>query len=298
MTSWVYVLSKFTPEALLLEASVIFLLLCGYTVFWVLRKRRYGAVETQMPAGPVREYLNELIGNAEQIRAQLFGLLAASGHIPTNRVQHTTDGPSLDSLAASHAATPAPGATVAMDGEAAQKLAALETKLGEQAKAMEALVNDKSRLEKDLASAKSAASAGGAAPAEDVSKLQAKITELEGKLAEYNVIEDDLANLKRLQQENTQLKATLANAGAAPPAAAAAPPAAAPAPADETAFAGLAAQVDQSLAAAPAAPAAPAAASGDPAAPDAAAAPADPNAPAGGSTDADLVAEFEKMLKG
>ncbi|MEK7692360.1 MAG: hypothetical protein AAB425_15200, partial [Bdellovibrionota bacterium] len=39
--------------------------------------------------------------------------------------------------------------------------------------------------------------------------LMDKIKSLEDRLAEYSVIEDDLANLKRLQQENTQLRGEL-----------------------------------------------------------------------------------------
>src|SRR5690348_11974863 len=78
MTSWVYLLSQFTPEALLFEALLIFLLGCGYATFWILKKRRFGMGDSDLPSGPVKVYLNELIGNAEQLRAQLFGLLSSS----------------------------------------------------------------------------------------------------------------------------------------------------------------------------------------------------------------------------
>src|SRR4051794_22154445 len=86
MKSWIYVFAQFTPEALLFEALVIFFLICGYTTFWVLKKRRYGVIESALPAGPVKSYLNELIGNAEQLRIQLFGLLSASGGMKGNAV--------------------------------------------------------------------------------------------------------------------------------------------------------------------------------------------------------------------
>src|SRR5689334_392111 len=82
MTSWVYILSQFTPEALLFEALIIVLLCCGYTVFWILRKRRFGIVESNLPSGPVKAYLNELIANAEQLRNQLFGILSNSPPLP------------------------------------------------------------------------------------------------------------------------------------------------------------------------------------------------------------------------
>src|SRR5689334_2552322 len=94
--SWLYLFSEFTPEALLFEALIIFLLCAIYAAFWILRKRRFGVVETQLPAGPVKEYLNELIFNAEQLRAQLFGLLAQT-QTPQNKGLLN----SLSSLAAS-----------------------------------------------------------------------------------------------------------------------------------------------------------------------------------------------------
>jgi hypothetical protein len=101
-------------------------------------------------------------------------------------------------------------------------LAVLEAKLAEQAKQIENFVTEKSRVEQELAAAK--ANGGTTAPgiAVDDSKLKEKIAQLEAKLAEYSVIEDDLANLKRLQQENTSLKAQLG--GKAAPGAAAATP--------------------------------------------------------------------------
>lgn len=335
MTSWVYIFSKFTPEALLFEALIIFLLCCGYTAFWVLRKRRYGSVDTTVPSGPVKAYLNELILNSEQLRLQLFGLLAASDHSAASLYR-------LVGL-------PGPAQGGATDADLARKLAEMEAKLLEQLRALEALAAEKARLEKELAEARSAKPGGeggedggaliatGKEDAGVIVRLQQRIQDLESKLAEYNVIEDDLANLKRLQQENNLLKSTLTAKGipipapgtsapvawptpnAADPAAdsATAPTAAteaAPAPpatagAEPDAFASLAGQVESSLqSAAPAEPAAPSEAS--PPAPaaeaapppsgdaEAAAAPPQPVKSENEKSEADLVAEFEKMLKG
>ena len=75
--------------------------------------------------------------------------------------------------------------------------------------------------------------APAAAPADagQLETLQAKIAELEGKLTEYEIIEDDIADLSRFKEENAELRAELdglkARAGGA---AAPAPAAAAEAP--------------------------------------------------------------------
>jgi hypothetical protein len=248
MTSWIYIFSKFTPEALLFEALLICVLISSYAAFWVVRKRRFGAVENEVPASVVKLYLNELIGEAEDMRTQLFGLL--SGGSP--RPRHV-DGP---------------GPSFVVSGDAADKLAALEQKMAQQASAIEKIMSEKATLEKELADARAngASAAPAAAGGEDLQKLQEKCQSLEARLAEYSVIEDDLANLKRLQQENAQLKSQLANGAGA---AAAAPAAPAPTPAPAAAApsapepAPAAAPTPAPVATAPAEPAAPAA-SADP----------------------------------
>lgn len=59
----------------------------------------------------------------------------------------------------------------------------------------------------------------------DTSKFEEKITELEGKLAEYEILEDDIADLSLYKEENVRLKQELAkvSGGAMPAAAPAAP---------------------------------------------------------------------------
>jgi hypothetical protein len=353
--SWVFIFSKFTPEALLFEAFAILCLTAAYLAFWVLRKRRMGSIEDEVPAGLVKVYLNQLIGEAEQLRAQLFGLL--TGASPAAGQTAALRGITPDLLASISAHLPAATPGAGSD----HKLQALEAKMNEQAKAMDAVVVEKKRIEKELADARAAgAKSGGTVDDGMIAKLQEKIRVLEGKLAEYAVIEDDLANLKRLQQENAQLRSALSKGGAAPQPAAGAAPAATPAPVAAKAAAPVAAvlaaepSLEPSVAAVASTPAAQAAAaspepavasvpSGATAAPAeeagfealvdevekslhdepapgagatvppmASPAPSSPSslesilsssaieagAPNQEKTDADLVAEFEKMLKG
>jgi hypothetical protein len=318
MTSWVYIFSRFTPEALLFEALIIFALGAGYAGYWVLRKRRQGAViGSDIPAGVVRTYLNELIIDAEQLRAQLFGLLASAG-MPMHEIRTVVR--TMQAPEPAQVAAPAPAGASAPDPELTMKLGSLEGKLAEQMRAMETLLAEKTRLEHELSEAKLGAQAmqGGATDGVELAKLREKMHLLESKLAEYSVIEDDLANLKRLQQENAQLRAALAAKGgsaeaalaAAPAPAAAAPVAAEPepepalepeAPAAEAApdagFEGLVDHVEESLKEAPPAPEPPAPVAAAPVPAPAPPAPA-PAQTSNDKSDADLVAEFEKMLHG
>jgi hypothetical protein len=318
----VFIFSRFTSEALLFEALLIFTLLAFYCSFFILRKRKFGSIEGQIPAGVVKAYLNELIVDAEQLRAQLFGLLSSAG-VPAHEIPHRINELQQTSGAAFLQASAGSGAT-----------ASLEAKIAEQAKQIETFVAEKARIEADLIEAKNKGATAPTGDAPGEKKLQEKIGLLEGKLAEYSVIEDDLANLKRLQQENAQLKAALGGKAAADATAAPAPvvaPAAAPtsaptataAPVTATASppdaAGPETGLDDALAAltADAVQATPApAAEAKPAAPDAAfeglvdqveqslqpteVSPSTTPAPTATieKSDADLVAEFEKMLNG
>lgn len=135
--------------------------------------------------------------------------------------------------------------------------------MAEQASAMERIMTEKAKLEKELADARAngataAPSAEASAGGEDVQKLQEKCQSLEARLAEYSVIEDDLANLKRLQQENAQLKSQLANGSGATATPAA--PAPTPAPAAAAPSTPEPAPAPEPVAAAPAQPEIPAAA--------------------------------------
>jgi len=98
-----------------------------------------------------------------------------------------------------------------------------------------------------------------------VDELTKERDELKGRLQEYEIIEDDLANLKKLQQENEELKKQLAGKGGSPPTASAPPPPPPPPP-----------KVEEAKPAAPAA--APAEISGEE------------------KSAEDLLSEFEKML--
>ena len=68
-----------------------------------------------------------------------------------------------------------------------------------------------------------AAPAEGSVNAAEVEALKAKMTELEGRLAEYSIIEDDIADLSMYKEENAKLKNELAMLKSGAPAPAAAP---------------------------------------------------------------------------
>ncbi len=244
MSSFIYFYSKFTEEFLLLTAAGIFGLLGIYCYHYVLKRRLLGAARNQLPAGVVKVYLNQLINEAQTVRSNLFGLLAGAENVqlPAN----------FKPMAQNYA--PAPGAAPAGEGAAIptqllERLSALETQLTDKESMVININVEKTRLQEEIENLKKNQKAMAAAPTSDnQNELLGKIKNLEQRLEEYSMFEDDLANLKRLQQENAQLKKRLEEGGgaAAPapapklqsveapaptPAPAPAPVAAAPAPA-------------------------------------------------------------------
>ncbi|MEO5971620.1 MAG: hypothetical protein ABIQ95_16975 [Bdellovibrionia bacterium] len=265
MESWIYLFSQFTPEALVLESALIFILCGGYAIFWILRKRKFGVVDKALPSGPVKAYLNELIGNADNLRTQLFGLLSENDK----------------------------QSSLANNSDLGKILSNLELKLDAQGKAIGNLsANGVPVATKAPETVLSAIDAVGAPDSAEYNSLKDKVNHLETRLAEYSIIEDDLANLKRIQQENAELRATLMgrNGGAMPASVPQAAPAATPEPK-------AAVVPEPSAAGVPAGDAAPKAAPAE-AAPKKAPAPAAEPARATDMGEDDLIKEFEKMLQG
>lgn len=220
--SFLYWLSKFSHEAMLVELFLISFITAMYFGYLLLHKRKYGAAKKNIPDHIVREFLAELISYCEGFKNQLFG---EEFKILLNNAKNL-------GLTA-HAGAGADAAEVsALKAALAQALAKQE----ELQKLLAALTKDKAAVDAKLAAGASAPAAAGGDP-NALKELNDKIAKLESRLAEYEVIEDDLANLKKYQQENKQLRSqleALQKGGAAPaptpPPEAAAPPPPAPAP--------------------------------------------------------------------
>ncbi|WP_413294697.1 hypothetical protein ACLSU7_06245 [Bdellovibrio sp. HCB185ZH] len=122
-------------------------------------------------------------------------------------------------------------------GESPEEVQQLKVSLSENIKELEVLRAELQIAEKKVAELQANPPAGGgeaasAAAAVDTSELDNKIKDLEARLAEYEIISEDIADLSRYKEENEQLKTEITGLKQAAPVAAAAP--AAPAPAAPT----------------------------------------------------------------
>ncbi|WP_295903711.1 hypothetical protein [uncultured Bdellovibrio sp.] len=139
----------------------------------------------------------------------------------------------LDEMEKSSVSSSKAAGAAAASGESAAEVSQLRLSLTESHQKIETL---QKQLKEALTAAEEAAASGGASAAGASEggansaandELAGKVRDLEARLAEYEIISEDIADLSRYREENDQLKKELEalKAGGAKPAAAAAAPA-------------------------------------------------------------------------
>lgn len=274
-----------------MQIGFLVIILSVLVWIWYYNRKKYQHLKHQIPASVVKSYLDSIIQNSTALKSSLFrggGVDIDPNNIPS--VMPLTDLPGSTQIGLDGGGDAALKAQIAqLQAQLAEKIN-LVTDLEAKNADLEGTVKQKQErieeLEKLLADA-----GNGEGDPEAAAKLIEMTKErdaLKEELKQYDVISDDLANMKRLKQENEQLKKALSDAGGTVPEAA---PAAEAAPVVEEPVAEAAPE--------PAAEAAPVVE--EPVEPAAAVEAAAPEAPAeteGGDEKSpeDLLSEFEKML--
>jgi hypothetical protein len=225
------VLTKFTDETLSISIGLMGLLFVILIAYWVYYRRRFNDLKHQIPAQVVKNYLDSIIQNSSALKSSLFrggGLDIEDGIpsvVPTSELRGTpvqVTGASSEELNQKNAEIASLKVSV---GDKDKTITELEKKLGDTSTVapnadnsaeVTSLKTKVTELEAALAAAQAAAGSD-----DGDSKALAEITQerdqLKEKLQEYEIIEEDLANLKRLQQENEQLRKALEAGGGAMP---------------------------------------------------------------------------------
>tara|TARA_Y100000590_G_scaffold281237_2_gene316164 strand:- start:48569 stop:49546 length:978 start_codon:yes stop_codon:yes gene_type:complete len=232
------ILTKFTDETLTISIGLMGLLFVILAAYWVYYRRKFNELKHQIPAQVVKNYLDSIIQNSSALKSSLFrgGGLDVEDGIPSvvpaadlGSTPVQVSGASGEELNQKNAEIASLRATI---GDKDKTLSELEKKLAEASSGapapdnsaeIDGLKSKISELEAALAAAAAAPAGGGGD--EEVAKQLTEVTQerdqLKEKLQEYEIIEEDLANLKRLQQENEQLKKALEAGGGSIPAPAA-----------------------------------------------------------------------------
>jgi len=230
------VLTQFTDEAITISAMVLLLIGILSVAYWIYNRRKFRSLAHQIPASVVKNYLDSIIQNSTALKSSLFrggGLELGDGIpsvLPTSNLPSTGVG-----VANSSEELNQKNAEIAsLQSRLSDKdkmIADLEAKLKDSASAPAPAADNSGEvvalkaentelrdlLEKAQKDLEVAQAAGGGDDALQVKlkEVSKECDELKERLMEYEIIEEDLANLKRLQEENDKLKKQLAEGGGA-----------------------------------------------------------------------------------
>ncbi|TNE95305.1 MAG: hypothetical protein EP326_15465 [Deltaproteobacteria bacterium] len=230
------ILTKFTDEAITITSLFLVVVMCLIVAYWLYNRKKLHKLSHQIPASVVKNYLDSIIQNSNALKSSLFrgGGLDITEGIPS--VLPTADltagpvslaGDNSEELNRKNAEINALRTQISekdgMISDLQNKLANAGSGSDEcpgHIEEIERLKAELAALRDQLAAAEANAGGGGGGDDAALAEITAERDELKERLMEYEIIEEDLANLKRLQQENEQLKASLAAGGGAPPPAA------------------------------------------------------------------------------
>jgi hypothetical protein len=215
-------LDKFGPELLVIQFGFLVILSTLFLWLWFSNRRKYHNLKHAIPANIVKSYLDSIIQNSTALKSSLFrgGGIDVAGVPSVMPLSHLGGG---DSLGLSGAPSTAlleelnqkKALVSSLEAQLSASVASqreLEKKLSFSIEKLEKAENKIKELEALLAQARNNGS-GDEALKKEFDMVAKERDDLRDRLKEFEIISDDLANLKRLQQENDQLKRTIANQG-------------------------------------------------------------------------------------
>ncbi len=201
---------------LVIGASSLFFIGLAFIALWVYNRQKFQNLKHQIPASVVHSYLDSIIQNSTALKSNLFRGLAGEAPVdiispkvvPTSQLvggEVKQGGVSVEELNQKNAHIATLKSQLA---DKTQVISDLEAKIEE-------LLSQQQTQQQALASTTEVDSQQTAALTAQLSQVTQERDEYKARLDEYSIIEDDLAQLKRLQEENEHLKRSL-QAGSAP----------------------------------------------------------------------------------
>jgi hypothetical protein len=222
-------LDKFGPELLVIQFGFLVILSTLFLWLWFSNRRKYHNLKHAIPATVVKNYLDSIIQNSTALKSSLFrgGGIEVNGVPSVMPLTNLVGGESMGlSGAPSTALLEDLNQKKALIASLEAQLSSangsqreLESKLGSSQSNLSSAEIKIKELEAILAQSKNGESGSSdAALQSELQMVKKERDEIRDRLKEFEIISDDLANLKRLQQENAQLKRSLAAQGISEPA--------------------------------------------------------------------------------
>ncbi|MCT4640918.1 MAG: hypothetical protein N4A33_01385 [Bacteriovoracaceae bacterium] len=222
MNSILNYIDKYSTQVNIFLIGMIICVISMFIWLWLYNRKKYKLLKHQIPANVVQSYLDSIIQNSTSLKSSLFrggGLDVDTSSVPS--VMPLADLPGGSQVGISDVEVSTLNA----------KIASLESLLAEKKEVVKqledlnaenaGLLRNKddliSELEARIAELEAREPEVVAQEADiDTSEYENKISDLEKEiealkeqLKEYEVISGDIANMKRLQEENAQLRAAL-----------------------------------------------------------------------------------------
>tara|TARA_Y100000780_G_scaffold226709_1_gene241221 strand:+ start:47010 stop:47966 length:957 start_codon:yes stop_codon:yes gene_type:complete len=217
LNSLINYLDKYHAQLTVLLLGLSLIIFAVFVWVWFYNRKKYHHLKHQIPASVVKNYLDSIIQNSTALKSSLFrggGLEVDAQGVPS--VMPLSDLPSSTEInvgsgsddSALRAEVSKLQAQLAEKDNVIKDLENKNTELGGEVKAKQERIEE---LEALLAKAESEAGSSDGDPeaAQKMEALQKERDQLEEELKQFEIISDDLADLKRLKQENAQLKKSL-----------------------------------------------------------------------------------------
>ncbi len=213
---------KFSEDIFVIGCGLCVIIFTMWLWLWFSNRRKYHNLKHAIPADVVKSYLDSVIQNSTSLKSQLFrGGGLDLGNVPSVMpLTHLVGGEGLamsgaPSTALMEELNQRKAQVASLEAQLASSQNAhreLEAKLNQTLANLAAAEAKIKELEALLAQSKTTGG-GDAALKSELTMVSKERDELRDRLKEFEIIADDLANLKRLQQENEQLKRSLAAQG-------------------------------------------------------------------------------------
>lgn len=215
MESIISAISRHSSHLVVIEVSLVILIIVLFVATWLYNRKKYQNLKHQIPATVVKSYLDSIIQNSTALKSSLFrgGGLDQEGAVPS--VLPLSELPQ--------------GVNVSSDADSAAlqaEISNLRAQLADKTQALREVEDELNSVNGELKEAKrriaeleallkqqGSADGDNSAILQELDKVKDERDQLLERLKEFEIIEDDLANLKRLEQENSQLRKALEQAG-------------------------------------------------------------------------------------
>lgn len=219
-------MDKFGPELLVIQFGFLVILSTLFLWLWFSNRRKYHNLKHAIPANVVKSYLDSIIQNSTALKSSLFrgGGLEVNGVPSVMPLSGLMGGDNMG-------LNGAPSTALLEDiNQKKALIASLESQLSSAQNSNKELEIKLASLQANLTFAENkikelealiaqlrTSGGGDAGLKSELSMVTKERDEIRDRLKEFEIISDDLANLKRLQQENEQLKKSLAAQGGSLP---------------------------------------------------------------------------------